>query len=192
VFKIKQNCPVIWREDRTPEAVQHCRDCGLIEHGSRMIWGEGNPAAPVMIVLDNPGAREDKEGNPFLCGTRQTLQQAAYEVGFSEHDLYITYVLKRRPRKAYNKDHARSVCMQHLLGQLELQQPRLVFCLGNTAVQHFFHDAAVEVKQLRTKWHVARQFQTLVSYHPLAVRRRPNLWRLFVADWMMLAAAYRN
>lgn len=30
-----------------------------------MVWGEGNPAAPIMIILDNPGAREDREGKLF-------------------------------------------------------------------------------------------------------------------------------
>lgn len=170
----------------------HCADCGLIEHGSRMIWGEGNPSAPVMVILDNPGAREDREGSPFICGTRQALQQAAYEVGLSEQEIYVTYVLKRRPRKAYDKERVRSICMQHLIAQLDQQAPQLVFCLGNTAVQQFFDHAEAEVKHLRTQWHVVRGFQTAVSYHPLAVRRRPNLWRSFVEDWSFFASAYRS
>lgn len=37
-----------------------------------------------MILLDNPGAREDRERNSFICGTRQTLQKAAYEAGLRE------------------------------------------------------------------------------------------------------------
>ncbi|MEK5389445.1 uracil-DNA glycosylase family protein [Margalitia sp. FSL K6-0131] len=44
-----------------------------------MIWGEGNPNGDIYVILDNPGAREDREGNPFVCGTRQTLQQAIEE-----------------------------------------------------------------------------------------------------------------
>lgn len=47
-----------------------------------------------MIVLDNPGAQEDHDGNRLLCRTRQTLQQAASEVGLNGDDLYIIFILK--------------------------------------------------------------------------------------------------
>lgn len=189
---MKETCSVIWQEERPPNGVQHCNDCGLMDHGSRIVWGEGNPKAPIIVLLDNPGAREDREGNPFICGTRQTLQQAASEVGLTENELYVTYVLKRRPRKAYDKTFARNACMQHVLAQLEEKTPKFIFCLGNTAVQHFFENDEAEVKNMRKRWHAARGFQTTVSYHPLAVRRRPNLYRIFVDDWHFLASAYRG
>ncbi|UFU00212.1 hypothetical protein KO561_04475 [Radiobacillus kanasensis] len=65
-------CPSMWPEEPTPIEVQACDVCGLIEHGTRMVWGEGNPSAPIMVLLDNPGARENRDGNPFVCGTRDT------------------------------------------------------------------------------------------------------------------------
>ncbi|MGG1660892.1 uracil-DNA glycosylase [Brevibacillus sp. NRS-1366] len=182
------NCPTIWPEDMPPKGTENCMDCGLFQH-SRMIWGEGNPNASVMILLDNPGARENREGNPFLCGTRETMQKAAYEVGFREQDLYVTYVLKRRPVRAYDKAKAREAYMQHLLAQLQSKPPRFVFCLGNVATQVFFVDQEAEVKNLRQEWHSPRGILTAVSYHPLAVRRRPNLWMHFVSDWKFLKAA---
>lgn len=187
-----QHCPALWPEEKPPQGVADCTDCGLYEHGSRLIWGEGNPHAPVMILLDNPGAREDREGSPFLCGTRETLQKAAFEAGFREQDLYVTYVLKRRPIKAYDKAEARKRCLQHLLVQLESKSPRLVFCLGNVAVQSFFASEEADVKKLRQAWHSPRGMKTAVSYHPLAVRRRPNLWQHFLEDWRFLASAYQT
>ncbi len=42
---------------------------------------------------------------------------------------------KHRPTRAYDKEQARESCMQHLLARLESKSPRLVFCLGNAAVQ---------------------------------------------------------
>lgn len=63
-------CPSLWPEEPTPELLKDCGECGLIQHGTRMVWGEGNPDAPIMVILDNPGAREDREGTPFVCGTR--------------------------------------------------------------------------------------------------------------------------
>lgn len=157
-----------------------------------MVWGEGNPNAPIMIILDNPGAREDREGNSFVCGTRFTLQQAAEESGLLAADLYVTYILKRRPIRAYNKEETRQICMKHLAQQLEEKKPKLLFCLGNIAVQAFFNNPDAEVKQLRGNWHMVNGFPTAVAYHPLAIRRRPNLWPLFLSDWKMIAERYKN
>jgi len=189
---VEDNCQTVWSEDKPPSSVEDCRDCGLYCHGSRMIWGEGNPDAAIMILLDNPGAREDREGNPFICGTRQTLQKAAYEAGLREQDVYVTYVLKRRPTKAYDKERAREICMQHLLTQLQSHSPQFVFCLGNVATQAFFANREAEVKHLRQTWHSPRGFQTAVSYHPLAVRRRPNLWKHFIEDWRFLVSGCKE
>lgn len=56
-------CPALWSEELVPNNVKDCCKCGLDKHGTRMVWGERNPDSPIMIILDNPGAREDLEGN---------------------------------------------------------------------------------------------------------------------------------
>ncbi|WP_338450967.1 uracil-DNA glycosylase [Niallia oryzisoli] len=183
-------CFSLWPEEPTPEKLINCSECGLIKHGSRMVWGEGNPEAPILVLLDNPGAREDRENKPFVCGTRQTLQKAADQVGLKADDLYVTYVLKRRPTRAYDKEQTRHICMNHLKQQLESKQPQYIVCLGNIAVQSFFQDPETDVKSLRGKFHNFQGYQTTAAYHPLAVRRRPNLWPLFLEDWRLVAEHY--
>ncbi|MFD2443875.1 uracil-DNA glycosylase [Bacillus sp. CGMCC 1.16607] len=184
-------CPVLWPEEPTPDHLKTCGDCGLDQHGSRMVWGEGNPNAPIMVILDNPGAREDREGNSILCGTRQALQQAASYAGFTRDDLYVTYILKRRPVRAYDKERVRQICMGHLDQQLADKQPSFILCLGNVAVQSFFQNTEAEVKTLRGKVHHIKGYRTAVAYHPLAVRRRPNLWTTFQEDWKFVANQYQ-
>jgi uracil-DNA glycosylase len=185
-------CPVAWPEESTPGNFTNCCECGLYKHGTRMVWGEGNPNAPIMIILDNPGAREDREGNAFVCGTRQTLQESINEVGLKESDVYATYIVKRKPTRAYDKELTRKICMQHLHEQLEEKKPRLIICLGNVAAQSFFENDEVDVKGLRGGWHNIKGYATTVAYHPLAVRRRPNLKKLFLQDWKFVAERYRQ
>lgn len=192
VIFMSKFCPIPWPEDPTPKHLQSCEKCGLYKHGSRMVWGEGNPTAPVMVILDNPGARENREGNPFVCSTRQTLQQAAFEVGLSENDLYVTYILKRRPIKAYDKPRTRQICIHHLYQQLKEYKPKLLFCLGNVSVQNFFQNKDVDVKTLRGQTHDINGVPTIVAYHPLAIRRRPNLWESFLEDWQFLADTWKS
>ncbi len=186
-------CPEIWPEDPTPSNELHCKECGLFEQGTRMVWGEGNPKGPVMIILDNPGAREDPKGNPMVCGTRQTLQQAIHQVGLEKELFYATYILKRRPVRKYNKVQTRKICMNHHLnGQLKKQNPSYIICLGNVAVQSFFENQDVDVKGLRGSWYDVKGYQTTVAYHPLAIRRRPNLYHTFIEDFKLVKKRISN
>ncbi len=177
--------PAILPEDTAPINSRFCRLCELYQHGTRVIWGEGNPGAPVFVILDNPGAREDKKGHPFLCGTRETLQQAAYEAGLDANSLYVSFILKCQPRRAYDKPSARATCIKYLWGQLQSSNPEIVVCLGNTACRAFFENPKVEVKNLRGKIHLVKTYKVAVSYHPLAVRRRPVLYKYFIQDWKL-------
>ncbi|MCP3775895.1 uracil-DNA glycosylase [Paenibacillus sp. MZ04-78.2] len=176
------NDPITLPEEAAPLYAASCRLCELANQRTRVIWGEGNPEGRVIMLLDNPGAREDREGRTFVCGTRATLQLGAAEAGLDMNDVYVTYVLKCRPIRKYDKEAARNSCRAHLLSQLEQKRPKLMICLGNVAVQAFFQDPEVEVKRLRGSWYDIDGLPTTVSYHPLAVRRRPGLMRLFVED----------
>ena len=180
--------PAILPEERVPEANRSCRRCELGGHGSRMIWGEGDPTATTFVVLDNPGARENREGRPFLCGTRETMQAAAYEAGFEPGSLYVSYLLKCRPRRAYDKENARKICLPYLWEQLKTVDPALVICLGNVVCRSFFEDPGAAVKALRGRVHEVKGYRVITSYHPLAVRRRPVLYRYFLEDWRLGAA----
>ena len=178
----------IWREDdKLPEEAAFYKQCEICTQKSRVIWGEGNPKAAILIILDNPGAREDKDGNEYVCGTRQTLQAALYQADLSADDVYLTYLLKCRPLRKYNKDEVRAFSKPFLIRQINMMQPKFIVCLGDVVARTMFDDKDAHVKDLRGRWHVVLGYPCVVSYHPLAIRRRPNLMRQFVEDWNMLA-----
>nr|WP_010096614.1 uracil-DNA glycosylase [Ornithinibacillus scapharcae] len=184
---MREFCPELWPELPTPNQYLNCKECGLYEQGTRMVWGEGTSNAPIMVVLDNPGGREDKEGNPIVCGTRQALQRAAFEAGIKKEQLLVTYILKRRPVRKYEKEKTRRICIQHLFEQLKDQKPEYIICLGNVAVQSFFGNESLDVKHLRGDWYQVNGFSVTCSYHPLATRRRPNLYPLLLDDFKLVA-----
>ncbi|MFD1953199.1 uracil-DNA glycosylase [Paenibacillus thailandensis] len=174
---------VILPEEAAPLHLRHCDRCELCGHRARVIWGEGNPSAPLFFILDNPGAREDREGNPFLCGTRETLRLGMREAGIGTASVYVTYLLKCRPIRAYDKPAAREACMPHLQLQLREKKPLVLFGFGNVVAEALFpwkENAAV--KELRGRWHELEGIPVGFTYHPLAVRRRPNLLKFFVED----------
>lgn len=162
--------------DIPDEALAH-----LSDHGSRPIWAEGSPVGRLMVVLDNPGSREDVAGNPFMCGTRQTLQRALKEADMPVGDVYVTYLLKRRPRKAYDRQQAWQAYLPLLEQQVDGQNSHVVVCMGNTVV-HALFGLEQDVKGMRGQPVVYRGIPAIITYHPLAARRRPALYPILVKD----------
>lgn len=183
----KRFLPAIWLADEMPEEASGYLNCEICTPRSPVIWGEGNPKAPVAVILDNPGARENRDGCAYVCGTRQTLQDALHGVDVPVDDVYVTYLLKCRPLRAYDKEAVRAFSKPFLIRQIEKMRPEYIVCLGDTVVQVMFDDKEAHVKDLRGRWHTLLERPCVVSYHPLAVRRRPNLTRMFLEDWGMLA-----
>lgn len=177
-----------WPEDAPPADLPVEAFAALAGHGSRVVWGEGDPRAPLLVVLDNPGAREDTAGRPYTCGTRLTLRAAAAEAGLRpERDLYVTYLLKRRPRRAYDREAAWAAYLPLLRRQIGAVGPRALVCAGDTVV-HAVLAPGADVKGLRGRVLCVEGRPAVVTYHPLAARRRPALYPLLVAD---LVAARR-
>lgn len=187
MMPIKDEPFVILPEEQGPPGTQQCERCELSKQRTRVIWGEGNPVARILMILDNPGAREDRQGNTFLCGTRETLQRGMREAGLDTDSVYVTYLLKCRPLRAYNKPAAREACFSHLLMQLREKRPLLMFGFGDVAAAALFpFQENANVKELRGEWHDFQGIPVGFTYHPLAVRRRPNLMNVFVEDLTML------
>lgn len=178
--------PRVWVEDDVPGNALNYVNCEVCSQKSRIIWGEGNPQGKVAIVLDNPGEREDKTGQEYVCGTRQTLQTGLHRVGISAEDVYLTYLLKCRPLRGYDKDRARSFSLPFLIRQIAEINPKLVLYLGDVVVQTILGDKDAHVKDLRGKTHHVMGYRAVISYHPLAVRRRPNLGKYFLEDLEMV------
>lgn len=171
-----------WPELPVPaDVVISCQSFGMSGHG-RLVWAEGSAEAPFMCILDNPGAREDKLGNPYTCGTRLTLRAAAREAGLDVDELYITYLVKCRPLRAYDKSLARDVGRGFLQQQACLLLPQVLVLFGDVVTRCLTGDVQASVRALRGT--TLRIFDTpaIVTYHPLAARRRTNLYPLLVAD----------
>jgi DNA polymerase len=148
-------------------------------HKTPVVWAEGNPRAPIAIVLDNPGARE-REGAAWVCPTRETLRAAARAAGL--HDLYVTWLVKFRPRRAYDKPAARALGREEVRREIARLSPRVVVGLGDVVAPTLLDDPSAHVRELRGRAHSIDGRPFVVSYHPLAARRRPNLYPLLVED----------
>jgi uracil-DNA glycosylase len=180
--------PEIWPEECAPPNAINCSRCELHQQRKKVVWGEGNPHAPILALLDNPGARENREGEAYVCATRVMLQRVIHETGLQKSDVYATYLLKCRPIRAYDKPAAREACSGWLTQQIQEKKPKVIMLLGLVVAEFILSLPEAKLSELRGKLHcVFNRIPAVVTYHPLAVHRRPNLFDSFLSDWHLAA-----
>lgn len=69
------------------EGAGQCRNCGLWEHATQVVFGEGPVPAEVMLVGEQPGAREDLDGRPFVGPAGGVLAHAVEQAGWRRDEL---------------------------------------------------------------------------------------------------------
>jgi DNA polymerase len=141
---------------------------------SRMVPGEGNPAAAVMFVGEAPGATEDELGRPFVGRAGKLLGELLAAAGLVREDVWITNVVKARPPS--NRDpKAPEVahCMPWLERELALIGPRLVVPLGRHALKHF--DPAAKIGAVHGRVLRAGDRELFPLYHPAAAMYNQTL-----------------
>jgi DNA polymerase len=107
------------------------------------VFGEGKPAAPLMLVGEQPGDQEDLTGKPFVGPAGKLLDRALEEAGIDRSAAYLTNVVKHFKWEGRGKRriHAKpawsemTACRPWLDAELAVVEPRVLVCLGATAAQ---------------------------------------------------------
>src|ERR1051325_2365917 len=55
------------------DAARDCQACELYKRGTQTVFGDGTPAAEVMLVGEQPGNDEDVSGHPFVAPAARFL-----------------------------------------------------------------------------------------------------------------------
>lgn len=62
-------------------AAAECRGCPLHRDATGTVFGRGDPDARLMLVGEQPGDQEDREGVPFVGPAGRLLHRALAEAG---------------------------------------------------------------------------------------------------------------
>jgi uracil-DNA glycosylase family protein len=125
------------------EAAAGCKACPLWKTGTQTVFGEGAAKAEVMLVGEQPGDQEDKQGKPFVGPAGQLLDKALEEAGIDRSLAYVTNVVKhfkwqaRGKRRIHQKPSWSEIgaCRPWLDAELRVVKPHVLVCLGATAAQ---------------------------------------------------------
>ncbi|MFD8011700.1 UdgX family uracil-DNA binding protein [Streptomyces sp. NPDC058955] len=187
------------------KAAAGCRGCPLHRDATRTVFGRGGTGARLMLVGEQPGDQEDREGAPFVGPAGRLLFRALAEAGIDEDDLYVTNAVKhfkftreetgrRRIHKAPSLRETLA-CRPWLLAELRLVSPGLVVTLGATAGRALLGPSF----RVGTDRGVPRPLpgdgngtRVLATVHPSAVLRSPRREEMYaglVADLRTAADA---
>jgi DNA polymerase len=152
-----------------------CTRCPLYERATQTVFGEGATGG-LMLVGEQPGDVEDRQGRPFVGPAGSLLRDLLGEAGIAAEDAYLTNAVKHfkwRPsgkKRIHDKPNASEIraCGHWLERELTTVSPELVVCLGATAARALF-GRAVRVGELRGRPHaVPPGIAALVTLHPSA------------------------
>jgi uracil-DNA glycosylase family protein len=129
--------------DALREAACSCRGCDLWEPATQTVFGEGPDDAPMMLVGEVPGDREDREGHPFVGPAGRELDRALETVGIKRAEVYVTNAVKhfrfeeRGKRRIHQRPDAGQIraCRPWLRAEIDVIHPEALVVLGATAAK---------------------------------------------------------
>ena len=131
------------RVEALTEASHACRGCELWADATQVVFSTGPEDAGLALVGEQPGDREDREGEPFVGPAGRVLADALEAAGLDAGGVYLTNAVKhfrhvergkRRLHKTPDVAHVRA-CLPWLEAELSVVRPRVVVALGATAAR---------------------------------------------------------
>jgi uracil-DNA glycosylase family protein len=164
------------------EASQGCRGCHLWQGTTQTVFGEGRKAARVMLVGEQPGDREDREGRPFVGPAGRELDRGLVAAGIDRADAYVTNVVKhfkfeergRRRIHATPKRFEIDACRPWLDEELRVVGPQAVVLLGATAAKAILGSGFRVTKQRGELLESDLAPIVSATIHPSAILRAPD------------------
>jgi DNA polymerase len=183
-----------------------CRACQLWRTAKQTVFGEGPQHAPIMMVGEQPGDKEDLAGHPFVGPAGQLLDRALEEAGIDRKTVYITNAVKhfkfvpRGKIRLHQKPNTEEIraCRPWYEQELAAIRPRLVIALGATAAQCVLGKVTAINKTRGHPIDLAEGRKALVTVHPSYLLRLPDPeaksreYRRFVDDLKIAAALFGN
>ncbi len=147
---------------------------------TKVVFGDGDPAASLMFIGEGPGIEEDKLGKPFVGRSGQLLDKMIIAMGLNRQSVYIGNVVKLRaaepdPETGRLRDRPPTPAevalnISWLHKQIEIVRPKVIVTLGVPALKHL--TGIMEgINKVRGTWLEYRGVPLMPTYHPSFVLR---------------------
>lgn len=179
--------------DELRAALDRFEGCGLRKTATQLVFADGTPGAPVMLVGEAPGRDEDIRGIPFVGRSGQLLDRMLAAIGLDRASVYIANVVPwRPPGNRTPTPQETAACRPFIARQIELANPDFLICLGAPAAAELMNNRQGILK-FRGQWRDfdtgTRTIRAMATLHPAYLLRQPLQKRLAWRDFLLLKQA---
>ena len=159
-------------------AARTCKGCPLWADATQTVFGEGSRTAPLVLVGEQPGDQEDRQGAPFVGPAGRVLWQCLAEAGIDRADVYVTNAVKhfkhttRGKRRLHKKPNTAEIeaCHPWVEAELRAVRARAVMALGATAARSLVGSNVAIASSRGVRFDLDGR-PLWITYHPSAVLR---------------------
>ena len=183
------------------EALPGCKGCDLYCHATQVVPGAGSKNARILLVGEQPGDQEDKQGTPFVGPAGRLLDQTMEELGIDRAEMFVTNAVKhfkfvQRGKLRLHQNPRMSeitACRPWLLAEIDAVKPEVVVCLGASAAKSIFGGTFELMKNRGKLVESPYAKHAMATLHPSAILRardeesRAGMMEMFKADLMKAA-----
>ena len=179
------------------QALADFEGCSLKATATNLVFSDGNPEAPIMVIGEAPGVDEDRQGLPFVGVSGRLLDRMLAAIGFDRHAedpakaAYITNILPWRPPGNRQPNAGEiAVCLPFLHRHIALKRPKLLILAGGVSAKTLL-DTSQGITRLRGRWvdltvpGLEAPVPAMPLYHPAYLLRQPaqkrQAWRDLLA-----------
>ena len=150
-----------------------------------LVFNDGSPDAPIMIIGEAPGVDEEKQGKPFVGRAGKLLNATLEILGWQRSDFYITNIVRYRPRDAVGgtltpTPQEIEKFRPTMEKEIEVVDPKLIVVLGRIAMTGLGIEGTMAENRGRVIEKNGRRI--LIAYHPAAILRNINWEPMFRED----------
>ncbi len=160
-------------------AVAAFEGCALKATATNLVFADGNPAAPLMLMGDAPRADDDRAGTPFAGDMGKLLDRMLAAIGLDRGGVYIANAIPWRPPADRQPTAAEiAACLPFARRHVALARPKLLVLFGELAARSLL-GTAEGIIRLRGRWKsyedpaLPAPIPVLTTYHPWYLLKQP-------------------
>tara|TARA_Y100001970_G_scaffold219160_1_gene268862 strand:+ start:1773 stop:2486 length:714 start_codon:yes stop_codon:yes gene_type:complete len=184
LFENKEN--IIDKLKNLKGKIQNVSDCDLKQNAKQIVFSDGDPKSPIMIVGEGPGQKEDDLGKPFVGDAGQLLNKMLSAINISREKVYITNVVNYRPPNNRKPEPAEINRYSDFLREhISIISPKILILMGSTAMEALF-GSKIKISKERGVWKEIiinnKTYNSIITFHPAYLLRQSEQKKYSWAD----------
>lgn len=165
--------------------------------GRKLVFNDGLPDAPVMIIGEAPGQDEERQGLPFVGRAGKLLNATLETLGWQRSDFYVSNIVKYRPSDPVTGSNRTPTPEEiekfrpAIEKEIQAVDPKIVVVLGRVAMAGLGLGGSMSENRGKI---IEREIpasslleagikrKILITYHPAAILRNINWEPVFRED----------